>query len=123
MGRNAHVKHLSEIPKNNRQSDKIVSEIELNEVEEFIMSGSGDELNRATRLEYNDVNTPRMDYTGSGQQNETRIDVVKRSTMIGVNLFGHKADVDKKDKKVNFDNSESSDDKVDKHKRHYIGNF
>lgn len=37
-GRNTHFKQLSEIPKTNRQSDKIISEIELNDAEEFVMS-------------------------------------------------------------------------------------
>jgi hypothetical protein len=44
--------------------------------------------------------------------------------MIGVNLFGRKADARKHGKKVNFDNDCSSDGHVDnRRKSHYTGNF
>jgi hypothetical protein len=124
MGRNNnHMKQMSEIPKNNRHSDKIISEIELNDAEDYVMSGESAMDNPAAKgLDLISVNTPR-DYTGSGQQNKTRIEEGKRSTMIGINLFNaRKPDVGK-EKKVNFDNSDSSDGKIGKHKRHYTGNF
>jgi hypothetical protein len=36
--KNVHIRLLSEIPKNNRQSDRLISELELNEAEDFVFS-------------------------------------------------------------------------------------
>ena len=87
-------------------------------MEEYVLSAESP-ANR------NIVSSPQADYTGTGNQNDTRMEAVKRSTMLGVNLFGSKK-VKKVDheKKVNFESGSDGDrPSNNKRKQHYHGNF
>ena len=48
-----------------------------------------DGSNVKTKIDVND--TPKMNYTGTDNNDQTRVDAPRRSTMIGVNLFGGKS--------------------------------
>ena len=67
-------------------------------------------MSAGTPQNKNHVTSPQADYTGTGNQNDTRMEVAKRSTMLGVNLFGSKkvkkADPDRK---VNFESGSDGD--------------
>lgn len=86
-------------------------------MEEYVLSAESP-ANR------NMVSSPQADYTGTGNQNDTRMEAVKRSTMLGVNLFGSKK-VKKVDaeKKVNFESGSDVDRPSHTKKKHYHGNF
>ena len=127
------MKTLSEIPKQ-RNSDKLISEIELNDAENFVLSGTGSgEKNGPGKIKIEDLpDTPKLEYTGTGEANETKIENVKRSTMLGVNLFGRKSNVDHlkpspKGKKVNFavDDFETGggNTKAQPSKKFYTGSY
>lgn len=74
----------------------------------------------------NPLSSPRADYTGTGNNNDTRMEQAKRSTMLGVNLFGSKkAKKVDMEKKVNFerDSDQDNDKPSSKRTQHYFGNF